>query len=73
MKFSVAMFSWPAQLVCSQGMPTGSRGWDTGMIWEKEGRRRSSGSEKKERLQQVLSYRAGVESRGLNLEEQKAR
>lgn len=31
------LISWPAQLVCSQGMPAGGEGWDTGMSWEKKG------------------------------------
>lgn len=31
------LFPWPAQLVCSQGMPAGGGGWDTGVSWEKEG------------------------------------
>lgn len=31
------LFSWPTQLECSQGMPTGVGGWDNGMSWGKEG------------------------------------
>lgn len=51
------------QLVCSQGIPAGVRGLDTGMIWGKEGWRKSvcdsleMGSERKERLQWGSCYR----------------
>lgn len=49
------VFSWPALLVCSQGMLAGVGSWDTGMIWRKGGWRRSLlslglGSEKKGKL-----------------------
>lgn len=39
------LFSCPAALVHSQGMPTDIGGWNTGMSWEREdGRRKSLGS-----------------------------
>lgn len=38
---SVLLFFWPAQVVCSQGMPAGIEGLDTGMILEREDSRRS--------------------------------
>lgn len=31
------LFSWSAQLECSQGMPAGVGGWDNGMSWGKQG------------------------------------
>lgn len=31
------LFSWPVQLVCSQGMPADVGSWDTDMSWVKEG------------------------------------
>lgn len=35
-KFSEDLFPWPAQLVCSQGMPADLEGWGNEMSWRKD-------------------------------------
>ena len=61
------LLSWPAQLVCAQGMPASAGGQDTGMIcWKVRGEGLCDplgmGSERKGRWPQVFCYRAGDQS-----------
>ena len=35
-KYSEGLFPWPAQLVCSQGMPANLEGWDNEMSQRKD-------------------------------------
>lgn len=70
---AVYMFSSPEELVCSQGIPTGVCGWDTGINWgrEIEGEGLCDtleiGSGKKGKPHLVFCYQAGMRLGGLVL------
>lgn len=69
------LFPWPAQLLCSRGMPAGVAGWGTGISGEKEGWRKMSlgsfgvGPERKGRPLSVSCWQAGNETGGGRLSE----